>query len=239
MAELELTKGSVRPAIERVKMVWSLTPEFLLESAQWAASLRLPLDSARQIVAELTSAPPGPAREFLLCVLFRMAGDDDQAAKAELSLESFVKSAASFARKGASLLRAACGNHQERLCAEFLAAQKQPRPFDLLRLGRALYILRQDDAASDAFAAALTRTRTSPEAMYWLGRSYMRLADDCFNRLAASYPDSWRSHELKAEAFHLRQADKDAILEYQAAERLNPNDPKIHEALGEILLDEN
>jgi len=135
--------------------------------------------------------------------------------------------------------RVSCENHQERLCAKFLAAQKQLGAADLLRLGRALFILGQDDAASDAFAVALARTGRSPEAMYWLSRTYLRLADDCFNRLTASYPDSWRTHELKAEALHLRQADKEAILEYQAAERLNPNDPKTHEALGEIFLDEN
>src|SRR5206468_4523219 len=99
-------------------------------------------------------------------------------------------------------------------------------------------LLGEAEAASDALARALAERKTSPEAIYWLSRSYLRLGDDCFDQLTASYPDSWRAHELKGEAFHIRQADKDSLVEYRSAERLNPDAPKIHEALGEVLLAE-
>ena len=65
------------------------------------------------------------------------------------------------------------------------------------------------------------------------------MTDTCFDELTASHPDSWQTHKLKAEALHLRQADPDAIVEYQAAERLHADDLEIHQAVGEIFLAEN
>ncbi len=132
--------------------------------------------------------------------------------------------------------RHACDRREERPCAVFLQTLKQPSPRDRLRLGQALLAMHEYEAASDAFAAALVASPDNPEALYGLSRSYLQLADECFDRLAATYPDSWRAHELLAETLHLRQADKEAIREYQAAERLRPDNPEVHEALGEILL---
>jgi predicted Zn-dependent protease len=133
-------------------------------------------------------------------------------------------------------LRSACARHQERLCAEFLASQKQLSFADTLRLGQAELALGRDEAASGAFAAALAQNKANPEAVYWLSRCYMRLAGACFDQLTSAYPDSWRTHELRAETFGIRQADREAIAEFRIARDLHPDDPEIHEALGDLLL---
>jgi tetratricopeptide (TPR) repeat protein len=113
-----------------------------------------------------------------------------------------------------------------------------PHP-TLCGLGRALFLLRQKEPASDAFAAVLQENKKDVEAAYWLTLSYLRLGDTCFDELAAAYPDSWRAHELKGEAFGIRQADKEAIGEFRITARLHPDDAEIHEALGDLLLRQN
>ena len=237
-AEVQLLKGSARPALEPVAQIWQSTPELLVQAAADFPPVDLPPESAHRLAAELEDVPPAPAREFLLSTLFRIAGDAERAREERLSFEKAAQSAVVPDQNRASPSSSACERHKERLCAEFLGSQQRLAFDRLLRLGGALFILGEDEAASDRFAAALGQRKTSAEAIYWLSRSYLRLADACFDQLTASYPDSWRAHELKGEAFHLRQADKDAAVEYRAAERLNPDAPKIHEALGEVLLAE-
>ncbi len=237
-AEVQLLKGAARPALDLIAAISRSTPELLVQAAADFPQGDLPPESAHRMAAELEKVPPEPAREFLLSALYRIAGDAERAGEERSSFEEAAKSAVISDRKRASLSISACERHEERLCAEFLGSQKQLSFDRLLRLGWALFILGEDEAASDRFAAALGQRKVDPEAMYWLSRSYLRLADACFDRLTASYPDSWRAHQLKGEAFHLRQADKDAAVEYRAAERLNPDAPKIHEALGEVLLAE-
>lgn len=239
MAEIQLHKGAAQRAIEPLSQIWKFSPDLLAQSWRDFPAAGLPADSARQLAAQVASVPPSPAREFLLSALFRLAGDSERANQEHSSFENWVKSEAVSDRKRALLSRAACEAHQERLCAEFLASEKPLNFPDRLRLGRTLLALHQDDAATDALAASLAQNKTSPEALYWLNQGYARLTGECFNQLTASYPDSWRAYELKAEASHLRHADKDAIVAYQAAARLNPDDPGIHEALGELLLKEN
>ncbi|PYV05258.1 MAG: hypothetical protein DMG26_05725 [Acidobacteria bacterium] len=235
-AEAQLLKGSAQPTLELVAQIWRSTPELLVQAAADFPPVDSPPELAHRMADELENVPPAPAREFLLSALFRIAGNAERAREERLSFEKAAKSAVISDRKRASPSSSACERHEERLCAEFLGSQ-QPLSFvRLLRLGWALLTLGEDQAASDRFAAALGQKGTSAEAIYWLSRSYLRLADACFDQLTASYPDSWRAHELKGQAFHLRQADKDAAVEYRAAERLNPDAPKIHEALGEVLL---
>lgn len=239
MAEVQLHKGAAQQAIEPLSQIWKFSPDVLAQAWPDFPAAVLAADAARQLAAQLGSVPPSPAREFLLSALLRVAGDNEGANQERARFANEVKSATVAEGKSAPLSRSACEAHQERLCAEFLAAEKSLSFPDRLKLGRILLALHQDDAATDALAAALAQNEASPEARYWLDQDYLRLADECFNQLAASYPDYWRAHELKAEAWYLRHDDKDAIAEYQAAARLNPDDPGIHEALGELLLKGN
>jgi len=237
VAEVHLLKGEAQPALDPIRKIWKSAPSFLVQAESDFPAVDLSPASARQMATQLGSVRPSPARQFLLSALFRVSGNRQRASQEQLGFERSVKSAVASGQKVAPS-RSACEEHHGLLCAQFLANQKQLRLTDLLLLGRTLFTIRQDSAAADAFSAALDHDKNSPEAMYWLSRSYLRLTDACFGQLTASYPNSWRTHELKGEVFHLRQRDKDAIVEYQAAERLNPQDAKIHEALGGLFLDE-
>ena len=103
-------------------------------------------------------------------------------------------------------------------------------------LGRARIALRQYDAAADTFAQVLALDKSNIEASYWLARCYYALGAECFARLAESFPDSWRAHQLRAEGYNLRQDDNDAIQEYLLTISMRPEDPRLHQALGEIYL---
>jgi tetratricopeptide (TPR) repeat protein len=99
--------------------------------------------------------------------------------------------------------------------------------------------LGQFESAADAFGAALAEEPQNAEAAYRLTRAYTALSDGCFAQLVMRFPDSWRTHQLRAEAYQLREADKDAIEEYKAAVRLRPDDFELHRALGELYLSKN
>ena len=60
---------------------------------------------------------------------------------------------------------------------------------------------------------------------------------EAYARLEESFPDSWRTHQLRAEGYALRRDLDDAIKEFKAALQLRPNEPELHEALGELYLD--
>jgi len=60
---------------------------------------------------------------------------------------------------------------------------------------------------------------------------------ESYSQLENSFPDSWRTHQLRAEGFALRGDHDDAIKEYEAALQLRPEETELHEALGEFYLD--
>jgi Flp pilus assembly protein TadD len=75
------------------------------------------------------------------------------------------------------------------------------------------------------------------EASYWLERTYQAQGAEAYARLEESFPDSWRTHELRAEGYAIRSDLRNALKEFQAALELGPNEPEVHEALGEVYLD--
>jgi Tfp pilus assembly protein PilF len=80
-------------------------------------------------------------------------------------------------------------------------------------------------------------TNINAEASYWLERTYQALGAEAYARLEDYFPDSWRTHQLRAEGSALRGDLDDAIKEYQVALRLRPDEAELHEALGEFYLD--
>lgn len=170
--------------------------------------------------------------------MFRVAGDTSSA---ERERAAFSKQLAGWktahdARNIRTTARETCGLHRYELCARLLQSQTHRTPEQELLLGQAFTELHQDDRASDAFATALAQENDNPKPAYWLLRTYKRLADECFARLSQSFPNSWRVHQLKAEAYRLRDDPKQAIDEYRLAAKMKPDDPSLHEALGDLYL---
>lgn len=57
-----------------------------------------------------------------------------------------------------------------------------------------------------------------------------------FERVLSIAPDSYRAHQILADAFVLQQQDDKAIAEYRTVLQLKPDLPGIHEAIGSALL---
>ena len=104
-------------------------------------------------------------------------------------------------------------------------------------LGKTQYTLQQYGDAAESLGKLLPATdKVSAEASYWLALTYQALGAACYDQLVESFPDSWRTLELRAEGLNLRDATNDAIQQYQDALLLRPDEPELHEALGELFL---
>jgi tetratricopeptide (TPR) repeat protein len=57
-----------------------------------------------------------------------------------------------------------------------------------------------------------------------------------WEKVSAIAPDSYRAHQIIADAFAAEQQDESAIAEYRTVLRLKPDLPGIHEAIGSSLL---
>ncbi|HEV2500178.1 MAG TPA: tetratricopeptide repeat protein, partial [Terriglobia bacterium] len=238
-AEIQLLKGNTHLALDAIASIWKLSPLFLAQALAGFPEISVPAAQARRMCSELEQLPTSPGREFLLSALYRISGESSRADKERLSFLRDAKAASASNADRVVLAQSSCEQHQERACVEFLESQRQLSLGGLMRLARTLLMLGQNEPASEAFASVYAQNQRSSEAIYWLSQSYLRLADDCFNQLTASYPNSWRAHELKGESLHARQENKEAIVEYQAAEQLRPDDARIHQSLGELFLDGN
>jgi tetratricopeptide (TPR) repeat protein len=106
-----------------------------------------------------------------------------------------------------------------------------------LLLGKTQFALQRYELAADALGQVHGVTNENAEASYWLARTYQALGAEAYARLQESSPDSWRTHQLRAEGYALRQNLDAAVNEYQLALQLRPNEPELHEAVGQFYLD--
>jgi Tfp pilus assembly protein PilF len=90
------------------------------------------------------------------------------------------------------------------------------------------------DAAFDGFRAALKRAPKSADALYYLGVTAGVLAQVELDRLVAAAPDSARAHQVKARAAEAAGRKAEARTEYEAALAVQPENPEVLVALGEI-----
>lgn len=240
LAQVYLLTLNVPAALGEVARVWQSSPEYLAGALPDFSLGGLSPNTARQLVDTVQRKSSSPARQFLLVALYQLEGDLKSVSRERQEFDTSLKDAVAMeGKRGIAPSRSACEQRREDPCARFLLDQKRLQPMDLLLLGRTLLDIGRNGGAARAFSTALAENPADVEAEYWLSRSYLKLADAYFIRLAAAYPDSWRTYELQGETFQIRERDRQAIEAYEAAERLKPDDAKIHETLGELFLGED
>jgi tetratricopeptide (TPR) repeat protein len=237
LANMQVAAGQATAALESVGKAWEISPEFLAVQRQFP-SIELPRDSAKALISGLQDEPERAAKHFLLAALF-VSTNDNAAANQQWKLfqADFAawQAANSAARRDAD--RDPCKAHHYSRCAESLQAGKQLTESQRLLLGKTEYILQRYELAADALARVQGATNENAEASYWLERTYQALGAEAYARLQESFPDSWRTHQLRAEGYALRQDLDDAVKEFHAALQMRPNDSELHEALGQLYLD--
>lgn len=240
LANLQVAKDQAADALESLAKVWESSPEFL--AVQRFPSVDLSSVSAKASAARLQDEPESPAKHFLLAALHAAANDSGPSDSEWKSFQNDVskwrqEQNAASAQADSDSKNDPCKAHRYARCAELLESRKQLSDLERLLLGKAHFTLQQYELAASALAQVQGASNGNAEASYWLERAYQALGAEAYGKLEESFPDSWRTHQLHAEADAFRQDLDNAIKEYQAALRLRPSDAELHEALGQLYLD--
>ena len=240
LANLQLAKEQPADALESLTKVWEISPEFL--AVQRLPSVDLSSASAKASAARIHDEPECPAKHFLLAALHAAANDSTPS---DREWKSFQNDFSAWRQEQKSAGMGSngdansdpCKAHRYLRCLELLQARKQLTDSDRLLLGKTHFTLQQYELAAGVLAQVQGVSNANAEASYWSERAYQALGAEAYAKLEDSFPDSWRTHQLRAEGFAFRQDLDDAIKEYQAALQLRPNEAELHEALGQLYLD--
>ena len=75
-----------------------------------------------------------------------------------------------------------------------------------------------------------------PDVLYQLASVYSRLWNQTVSEIVAKSPDSFRVHQIAAEALESQGNHQQAIKEYRRAVESNPKAPHLHYRIGRLLL---
>ena len=244
LANLQVAQDQAADALESLTKVWEISPEFL--AVQRFPSVDLSSVSAKASAARIQDEPESPAKHFLLAALHAAANDSGPS---DSEWQSFQRDFSKWRQEQSEASARTnndssddsnddpCKAHRYSRCVEVLQSRKQLSDTERLVLGKAHFALQQYELAASALAQVQGTSNGNAEASYWLERTYQALGAEAYGKLEESFPDSWRTHQLHAEADAFRQDLDNAIKEYQAALQQHPNDAELHEALGQLYLD--
>ncbi len=238
LANTQLARNQSTTALESLRKLWAVSPEFLAVQREFPA-IELPPESVKASLAAVEAEPPEPAKHFFSAALC-VAGNESACADREW--KSFQSDLAAWQRTpntaaGTHTGQDPCQAHRYSLCIETLRARQNPTDSDRLLLGETYFTLQQYQLVAETLSQVEGVTKENAEASYWLARSYQAQGTEAYARLQESFPDSWRACQLRGEGFALRGNFADAIKEVQAALQLRANEPELHEALAELYLD--
>ena len=238
LAGIQLAKGQAIEALASVAAVWQNSPEFLKAHPE-LPSIDFPRETAQACLSRLLNEPETPARHFLLAALYgsmnenALSEHESQSFQSDLSKRQPTPGTASQAHPDQD----SCKLHLYTRCIASLERTKPLTHSARLLLGKTYFALQQYKRAADTLAQVHGDQNANSEASYWLERTYQALGAESYAQLEGSFPDSWRTHQLRAEGFTLRGDGDNAIKEYQAALHLRPDEAELHEAFGEFYLD--
>jgi tetratricopeptide (TPR) repeat protein len=86
--------------------------------------------------------------------------------------------------------------------------------------------------AADALDRAAKLSPDNVDILYHRGRAHLFVSNESYSSMFKADPKSWRVRQLLAEANASAERHMDAIAEYEAAIKLAPNEPRLHEDLG-------
>jgi tetratricopeptide (TPR) repeat protein len=237
LANLALAKSQATAALECLRKVWGISPEFLAVQREFP-SMELPQEAAKASILRVKDEPEGAAKNFLLSGLYAAA---NESARADHAWKSFQNDFSEWQKTsnaaGTRGDQAPCKAHRYSRCIDSLEARKRLTDSERILLGRTYFVLRQYELAANALAQVQGATSANAEASYWLSRTYQMQGAEAYARLQESFPDSWRAHQLRAEDRSLHRDPDAAVKEFHVALQLRPNEPELHEALGELYLD--
>jgi len=237
LASLQLVRGQASAALESLVKAWEISPEFLALQRSFP-SIDLPAGSARDLASREQDEPESAVKHFLLAALYAAASET---ALSDSEWKSFRAQFLSWRQaQDAADTRSnddPCKAYRYSRCIDSLKTATHLTDSQRVLLGRTYFESQQYEPAADALGQVPGVNSENAEASYWLARTYQALGAAAYAQLEESFPDSWRTHQLRAEGLALRQDLDGAIKEYQSALQLRPNEPELHQALGQLYLD--
>ena len=91
------------------------------------------------------------------------------------------------------------------------------------------------EEAATALDKAAKLAPNNVDILYHRGRAHLLVSKNSYEQMFRADPKSWRVHQVLAQANAEAERDTDAIREYQAAIKLAPTQPGLHEELGSEL----
>jgi len=86
--------------------------------------------------------------------------------------------------------------------------------------------------AAEALDKAAKLKPDDPDILYHRGRAHLLVSNESYAKMFEVQPGSWRVHRVMAQASAEADRHLDAIEEYEAAIKLAPMQPGLHEELG-------
>jgi tetratricopeptide (TPR) repeat protein len=99
-------------------------------------------------------------------------------------------------------------------------------------LGVVLLAAENPEEAAVALDRAAKLAPGNVDILYHRGRAHLLISKNSYEKMFKADPNSWRVHQVLAQADAESDRDEDAISEYAAAIKLAPNQPGLHEELG-------
>lgn len=113
-----------------------------------------------------------------------------------------------------------------------LASRKQLTSQKQIKLSEAEFRLGHYEAAAQQAKRVLQTDPQNDWAAYWLTKSQIGLADDCFAKVVTLNPNSVRVHQMLAQQYSDALDYAKAKAEYGAAIKIAPDLPDLHLGLG-------
>jgi len=101
-------------------------------------------------------------------------------------------------------------------------------------LGSTLMALGKHEEATAELEKVPSDSSLAVDADYQLAQGYRRVAEDYYERIQKSDANSYRAHQLAAEAFAWNGKYQNAILEYRKALELKPDLEGAHRGIAEM-----
>jgi tetratricopeptide (TPR) repeat protein len=198
------------------------------------------LDEAAQDFSQATKLAPSFAEgHFNLGLVRLQQGQLDQA------VSSFTQSLALKPKLRGANLFLGVARYRQNQYDKAIAALKRETEIDpasalgFMWLGVAQLANGNADAASSSLDKAAALKPDDVDILYHRGRAHMLVSKASYEQMYKLGPDSWRVHEVLSQSFAEADRLEDAIAEGQLALSLKPDEPGLHQELGDLYWQQN
>ena len=191
------------------------------------------LEEAGKGFAAVVSQAPNFAEAHLNLGLVR-----EEQGRYEEAITSFQKALGLKPRlHGANLFLGVADFHLNQLDKAVAAIEKETAAYPKdapawMWLGVVRLAQDKPEEAAEALDKAANLAPDDLDILYHRGRAHLLVSQRSYGRMFKVDPHSWRVHQIIAQANAEADRHTDAVAEYQAAIKLAPTQPGLHEELG-------